>query len=216
MATWWSNEPAMTATAFQFDQATHTYSENGAPIKSVTQIIQEFGLVNFDHVSPEVLARKAQLGRLVHQACHFFDENDCPANLHPEVEARLEAYKRFRRETGYQPEVNEFQQIGVVCGMKFGMQFDSIGNIPDGRHWIVDIKNAANVSRTWGLQLAAYDMAVAANFAAKALQTRRTRVAVQLFNDGRYKLHTFSDPTDYTVFQSLLAISTWKRNNKLA
>lgn len=200
------------ATAFQFDAATHQYTHEGRVLPSVTQIIQEFGLVNFDHVPPEVLRRKAQLGRLVHQACHFFDENDCPEQLHPEVAIRLEAYKAFRRDTGYSPEVNEFQQVGEIHGMKFGMQFDSIGTIPGGKRWIIDIKNAASYSRAWGLQLAAYDMAAPASFAGM----KRTRVAVQLFPDGRYKLHTFNDPQDYSIFQSMLAISTWKRNNKIA
>lgn len=196
----------MSLVAFQFDRATHQYTENGLVIQSVTQLIKEFGLINFDHVAPEVLERKAQLGRLVHQACHFFDENDCPENLHPEVAARLEAYKAFRADTGYVPEVNEFQQIGTVYGMKFGMQFDSIGKC-NGIPWMVDIKNAANASPAWGIQLAAYDMAVPG--------VKRTRVAVQLFADSRYKLHTFADPQDYVIFTSLLSLSNWKRNKRI-
>jgi hypothetical protein len=203
-------------TPFKFDAARHEYSVDGAVIPSVTQIIKEFGLVNFDMVPPDVLARKAQLGKLVHQACHFWDENDLSEEgLHPEVAARLEAYKAFRRDTGYTPTVHEFQKIGEVYGMKYGMQFDSMGYPagPDHGYWLVDIKNGATASPAWGLQLAAYDMAMPAT---KFTPKPRKRIAVQLFADGRYKLHTYSDPKDYQIFQSLLALSAWKRNKQIA
>jgi hypothetical protein len=198
---------------FAFDPDKHEYRERGRLVPSATQLLKSCGMYNFDMVAPEILERKRQLGKLVHQACHFFDENDLPDDVHPEIAERLDGYKQFRLDTGYTPIINEFQQIGCINGMKFGMQFDSIGHDKHGTPWIVDIKNSSGASRAWGLQLALYDMAIPKP---EPPHRHRMRIAVQLLGQGKYRLHTFNDPIDYVVAQSCLAIVVWKQNNKIA
>ena len=203
------------ATGFTFDEAGHICRDaQGVIIPTVTQVLADCGMYDFSMVPPEVLERKAQLGRLVHQACHYFDEGDLDeSGLHPEVHARLQGYKQFRADTGYEPAVHERRHIFEVHGMRFSGQYDSVGT-RGKENWLVDIKNAASFSPCWGLQTAAYELGLPSRRLCAPFNYRR--VVVQLFADGRYKLHTFSDGNDKQVFLACLAVATWKRNHKLA
>lgn len=213
---------------FDFNEATHTYSENGVVIQSVTQILSSMGYSNMEaaeRFNPEALERKRQLGKLVHQLAHFYDEGDLdegPYQEFPVLMNRLAAYKKFRAETGYTPIVNEGRSVGEVYGMRFGMQFDSIGQFNGHGHWVIlDIKNASgSPQRSWALQTAAYAMGQKALPAVKYREF--TRCIVQPFDDGSYKLFSSTDPgskifrpEDFQIWQACLAIAIDKRNHGL-
>lgn len=218
---------------FQFDEATHTYSENGVVIQSVTQILSSMGYSNMEaaeRFNPEALERKRQLGKLVHQLAHFYDEGDLdegPYQGFPVLMNRLAAYKKFRAETGYTPIVNEGRHLFDVFGMKYGGQFDSIGSCADRStpNWIVDIKNASgSPQRSWGLQLAAYELGIkhAKPAFIPAPSGGMVRVIVQLFDDASYRLFTSADrnskifsAADMHIFQAALAVSIDKSNHGL-
>jgi hypothetical protein len=191
-----------------FDPATHTYTVNGQVVPSVTQVIRNAGLINFDMVKPDILERKALLGKLVHQACHYYDENDLPEELPEEVVERLESYKLFRTETGYKPDCNEVRMIASIHGMKFGMQFDSIGML-HGRLTLVDLKTGADEHPAWGVQTAAYELGLKHT-------VKYQRIAVQLKPERKYKVHSYNDPGDAQIFIACLAIANWKRNKRLS
>lgn len=218
--------------AFLFNEERHEYSVDGVVIPSVTQILSSLGysnLENAERFNAEAVERKRQFGKLVHQACHYFDENDLQERdtqghlIIPEVVYnRLAAYKRFRHETGYRPIVNEGRGVGEVFGMKYGMQFDSIGRCNGmGPYWLVDLKNAAGIpQRSWAIQTAAYAMGQKA--IPKVIPSAFVRVIVQLFDDSTYKLFLSSDrasrifrPEDFQVWQAALAVSIDKRNHAL-
>lgn len=216
------------ATTFQFNEATHTYSENGVVIQSVTQILSSLGYSNIEaaeRFNPEALERKRQLGKLVHQLAHFYDEGDLdetPYQEFPVLMNRLAAYKKFRAETGYTPIVNEGRGVGEVYGMRFGMQFDSIGQFNGRGPWvIVDIKNASgSPQRSWAIQTAAYAMGQKA--LPKVNYREFNRCIVQPFDDGNYKLFSSTDPgskifrpEDFHIWQACLAIAIDKRNHGL-
>ena len=44
--------------------------------------------------------------------------------------------------------------------------------------------------------------------------TRAKRLAVELHNDGSYKLFPYSDPADFNLFLSILAVHNWKKGGK--
>src|SRR5207253_9068250 len=86
---------------------------------------------------------------------------------------------------------------------------------------IVEIKTSTTVMDFWPAQLAGYALGVP-DFngllaSPIALFTRRRRMAVQLFADGRYKKFDYESRQDAQVFISALHISTWKmaRGSKL-
>jgi len=211
---------------FTFDEARHEYRVGDQVVPSVTQILSDLGYSNYEIVerlNPEALERKRQIGKLVHQACHFFDENDLIEKDLPEViYQRLQGYKKFRADTGYAPTLNEGRGIGDLYGMKFGMQFDSIGmchgKLP---YWLVDIKNASgSAQRAWGLQTAAY--AMGQKLLPKVAPSAFVRVIVQLDDESGYKLYASKDrgskifkPEDFQVWPACLAVSIDKRNHNL-
>jgi hypothetical protein len=217
---------------FAFNEERHEYSSGGVVIPSVTQILSSLGYSNYEIVerlNPEALERKRQLGKLVHQAAHYHDENDLTERdasgqlLIPEVVYnRLAAYKKFRAETGYTPIINEGRGVGELYGMKYGMQFDSIGRCKEnGPYWLVDLKNASGgPQRAWAIQTAAYAMGQRA--IPKVVPSAFVRVIVQLFDDTSYKLFLSTDrnskifkPEDFQVWQAALAVAIDKRNHAI-
>jgi len=216
--------------AFQFDESTHVYTVDGLAIPSVTQVLAQLGYSNYEaaeRFNAEALEYKRQLGKLVHQACHYNDENDLETHdsrgclVIPEVIfSRLQAYRKFRADTGYTPIINEGRGVGELYGMKYGMQFDSIGQCRQKPpYWLVDIKNASgSPQRSWAIQTAAYAMGQKA--LPKVAHSCFVRAIVQLFDDGTYRLFTSQDPRskiftpqDFAIWQSCLAISIDQRNS---
>lgn len=207
---------------FTFNEKEHRYSmPDGRRVLSSTQILSAVGYVNYDMVPLDRLEYKRQIGKLVHQACHFFDEGDLDEQDLPEVVLRrLNGYKKFRRDTGYVPQVNEGQFLGCCYGMYYGMQFDSIGECA-GRPWLVDIKNAAGApKRAWALQLASYTLGVKP-FSVIAPE-RYIRVIVQLDDESGYKLYTSQDRNskifqinDNAIWPAVLATAIDLDNHKL-
>lgn len=207
---------------FTFEEKTHRYAmADGRRVLSATQILSAVGYVNYDMVPLDRLEYKRQIGKLVHQACHFFDEGDLnEAELPDVVRRRLEGYKKFRRDTGYTPHINEGQFLGCCYGMYYGMQFDSIGECA-GLPWIVDIKNASGApKRAWALQLASYALGVKPFSVVPPEQY--VRVIVQLDDEGDYKLHTSQDrqtkifqANDCNIWPAVLATAIDLDNHKL-
>jgi hypothetical protein len=119
--------------------------------------------------------------------------------------------------------MNEGRQVGELYGMRYGMQFDSIGQYQAKGPWVlVDLKNASgSPQRSWGLQCAAY---VSGQKVIKAAPTAFVRVIVQLFdepmNGKLYRLFSSADPsskifhaTDFQIWQAALAVSIDKQNH---
>lgn len=208
---------------------------------SSTQILSALGYVNYEGVPAELLEHKRQIGKLIHTAAHFHDEAlmQVPHGAitrmeidawerenilcYPHLALRYTAYLRFLRDTGYCPIINEGQFIGECYGMHYGMQFDSIGYagttidgdtgqvVPNGRPWLVDIKNASgSPKRAWGLQLASYALGVK-RFSIVPTE-QYVRVIVQLLEDGTYKMYNSTDPAsriytaqDFQIWPAVLA-----------
>jgi hypothetical protein len=64
------------ATALVFDEKPHTYHVDGERYISVTEALRETGAVDFSGVPPYILAAAQLRGTVVHQAVHYWNEND--------------------------------------------------------------------------------------------------------------------------------------------
>jgi hypothetical protein len=51
-------------------------------------------------------------------------------------------------------------------------------------------------------------------FETKSIYASPKRLAVELHNDGSYKLFPFNDPSDFSMFLSILAVHNWKKGGK--
>lgn len=181
--------------SFTFDEATHTYKVNGLPIPSVTEILKEEGFIDVSFFTDYGRER----GKLAHLAIHLFDQGELDEeSLDPVLSPYVEAWKRFRADTGVEiieSEVPVVDLLGRYAGTP-----DKIVLL-DGKQTILDLKTGAILP--WvRLQLCAYCEA----------KTIYRRAAVQLNDDGTYKMHTYTDRQDFAIWNATLAVFWWKRN----
>ena len=201
---------------YSFQPETHEYFFSGEPIPSCTEALEIAGMIDFDHVSAELLERKGELGREVHKARHLHDEGRL-LSYDPAVGNYLIAWTTFRKDSGFIPRLSEHWQGAELNGMRYGMQLDAIGKFPGDRiETIIDVK-IGEIYPHHPIQLAGY----AAGLDHPSFSTplsrfyARKRAIVQLRSDGTYKLRFFDDRGDFDVFVSALYIAAWKKRRKL-
>jgi hypothetical protein len=201
-----------------FDEATHAYQRNGLAVLSVTRALEFAGLTNYEGVRQEVLERRSLIGRYVHSATHYYDEGVLDWNSYQddnphdqEMKARVQAWAKFRKETGFTPRLCEEAFIANVNGMVYGLTPDRLGDI-HGNECVLDIKTSAVLQPWYGIQIAAYAMGIPCSdlFSPRARFCARRRMVVQLLPNGDYKKRDYTDPVDADVFLAALLVATWK------
>lgn len=175
----------------EFDEQTHIYKLNGKIIPSVTQILSN--LSNFSFVSPEVLARKADIGCKVHKACEWWDKNELDEEtLHPIISGYLSGWKKFKKDTRYIPMI--WEVLAASEKYLFGGRIDSVGVIDD-KQTLVDIKTGIK-TKSHSLQTAAYQILWEEEVKGRI----RQRLCVYLKKDGNYSIEPHSDKIDKYKF----------------
>lgn len=178
-----------------FDEATHTYRFLGQVVPGVTQLLRP--LVDFSRIRPEVLAAKADLGRRVHEACHYLDEDDLDEeSVEADVEPYLQAYKRFLAESSAEilhAELMVFDPMLMYAG-----RIDRVLRL-NGERWLVDLKTSIATPASAGPQTAAYLRALGDT-------TVTRRAALRLRPDGTYRLDALTNPNDMATFMACIAI----------
>lgn len=200
------------AAVLQFDEHAHVYMLDGVRLPSVTQVLKP--LYDFSRIDPALLQAKAALGTAVHRACELLDNCDLDedsedgrAALAP-LAGYLAGYKKFQADKKPVVLENETRMFHPVH--KFAGTIDRRLQL-DGHVWDIDLKTTAALSPVVGLQTAAYSEMFKANGHAE----RARRGALRLFPDGSYKLHEFKDPSDFSVFLSLLSVQRFKERHSL-
>ena len=179
----------------EFEPATHTYRSGGRVVPGVTTILKP--LQDFGRIDPEVLRAKAELGTAVHLACELSDSNDLDeTSVHESVKPYLDAWLKFRRETGATVLMSERQVFDPLRW--FAGTLDRVMLIGDVKH-LLDIKTGVQIPASAGPQTAAYLCALG-----DATVTRRA--VVQLKPDGTYRFKPLNDPNDLAVFMSCLTV----------
>jgi hypothetical protein len=201
---------------FSFNEGNHTYHSGGVNIPSCTRVLDHAGLVSYDMVREDVLARKSKIGTLVHLATAYYDREELDwasftdSEIDQENKRRVEAWAQFREDTRFAPFLIEQRSMASVNGMRFGMTVDRVG-IMNGRECVVEIKTTAQVHPWYAIQTAGYALGAPHTYASqRAAFINRRRVVVLLGPDGRYKKTDFNDKTDADVFTSALHVSWWK------
>jgi hypothetical protein len=197
-----------------FDAARHAYTLDGAPVRSVTQLLALVGLVNFDDVPPSILDAARVRGTVVHQAVHYWNDQDLDL-----VEFRA----TFPQYVGYLSSWLALCATGrlstVLCehrvahtSPRFAGTFDWLG-LFDGEATLLDFATGAPEDAAKHLQLAAYTLA-ARQWAKRddepvlrAFLDQHpfiARFAVRLDRDGRSpQLTPHNDPRDFTRFLTI-------------
>lgn len=186
-----------------FDPVAHVYRFMGAVVPSVTQVLAP--LVDFSGVPRAVLAAKADLGTRVHEACHYFDEDDLDEeSVEADVDPYLQAWKKFKTETGAQVlacEQRVFDPLHMYAGT-----LDRVLML-DGHRTLVDLKTCISCPAAVGPQTAAYMQALGD-------MSITRRAALRLRPDGTYRLDLLSSPDDWAVYLSCLTLNRFLEKHK--
>ncbi|HOD97842.1 MAG TPA: hypothetical protein PLT63_03610 [Syntrophales bacterium] len=149
----------------EFESDGHRY---GNGLESVTQILKAEQLIDtrfYDDWSRD-------RGSMIHLATHYDDMGELDEEtLDPVIRPYLEAWRKFRKESGFVPEVIEVPMMSI--NYRYAGTPDRIGQLPG----------------------------------------KIKRAAVELHDDGGYRLIPYTDRQDVHIWLSVLAVHNWKRNN---
>lgn len=194
---------------FEYDEGAHAYTIGGVRVPSVTQVLAAVGISDFSGISPDTLQYAADRGTAVHRFCEFLDQDDSEWSqiAGTAIEPYCRAYERFKADARFKPRMIEQRGVSQVNGQRYGYCVDREGDF-GGHATVVDLKTGAP-SRSWPIQLAAYERALFLEDG-----RHRKRMAVQLLDDGNWRPIPYTDPLDAHVWTWALALTTWKQNNQ--
>lgn len=186
-----------------FDEATHTYCHNGNVVPGVTTILAP--LSNFDRVPPAVLSAASAFGTAVHMATELDDQGLLDESaLDPALVPYLEAWRKFSQQLDVQWDAIEERVYHPT--FRYAGTLDRRGYV-GGVQTVLDIKSSAVLYPSVGPQLAAYQHACPTPSA--------QRMGLLLKPDGTYEAKTYTDPTDWPMFCSLMTVRTWCKKHSI-
>jgi hypothetical protein len=178
-------------TTLTFEPEAHVYHLNGQRLPSVTQVLEP--LINYDGVPNGILQHAADRGTAVHLATEFWDDGDLDEeSIDPEVLPYVQAWQRFRAESGF---VVERSEVRVYSARhRFAGTFDCLG-ILRGRRVIVEKKTTAILAAATAIQVTAYRRAY--NETCRPPERIRQSYSVHLRRDGTYRLDEWTPDEDH-------------------
>ncbi|MFI5304321.1 MAG: hypothetical protein ACHQYP_05930 [Nitrospiria bacterium] len=179
-----------------FDRENHLFRIDDRPVPSFTQCMAVAGLVNYDYVSDYYKER----GSAVHRATHYYEENNLlPDYLDSAQTGFLNAWDLCLRE--HNCEWIEIEKPVYSIPLQ-------IAGIPDRNgYWeeesaVCEIKTGELYPAT-GIQLA---------FQQELIEPRpKRRIAVRLYENGRYEWKEYKDRDDWKVAKACLTVTHYKR-----
>jgi hypothetical protein len=161
----------------------------------------------FGKVNKEILEAARVKGKFVHLATEFYDLGTLDdATVHETIRPYLDSWIRFRKDTGFKPQVIE----EMVFSKKYGYAgtVDRIGLFNNVKT-VVDIKSG-ELTPAAAPQTSAYLNAYNEDKSPK--DKAKDRLIVQLRKDGTYRLpkKSFYSKDDFSIFLACLAIRNWR------
>lgn len=206
-----------TAADLVFDKARHTYRlPDGRFVPSVTRVLKDVGVsVDFDaivatsRIREDQIERRRELGTLVHDCCHAFDDDDLDwgelERTAPECVPYVRAWETFRQNSGLVPLVRErrvFHAGQFYCGT-----LDGVFNRGPAIRVLVDIKIGNPAHAGARFQTAAYQRAYEDERPGEAPISERWAVQLAPELQVPYRITRYADWSDYPKFQAFL--TTW-------
>jgi len=190
-----------------FNEETHTYSVNGEELPSVTQILKAARLIDYSMIPQEYLQAAARRGRAVHQVLELLDNDllDPASEIDGEIAGYVGAAIQFYRDAQFEPHLVEFRNYHRTY--RYAGTLDRTGLLAGKQRAIVDFKTGL-VMPGHALQLAAY---------LAMLENPRSyrRLAVELHDDGTYKVHEYDPAAQREDFDTFLAaLRCWRFNQR--
>jgi len=186
----------MTEERLTLDVEKHLYCLDGKQVRSVTQILQQAGLVDTAWFTEFARDR----GSAVHLATEYDDNDELDyLNLDDRLKPYIDAYRKFKLETDWESAEVERQVFDEVMG--YAGTLDRAGRIR-GSTAIIDVKTGA-LDRVVGLQLTGY---------AQARQTMTSScverlIGLRLKDNGTYVMKNY--PLDFAAWNAAVVLSSW-------
>lgn len=192
-----------------FDPIPHAYRWNGVIVPSVTQVLEDVGVIDYSYIPSGTREMALERGRMVHEAIHYDDEGDLDEPSTDEMlMAYVHAWRRWRTDSGFIPSLIEHRGYNEQCG--FAGTLDRSGTMYIAGEIKVDVIVDAktNDAPRWAeLQTAAY-----ASFFDSP--RRFLRVIVELHKDGTYRTFTREGKdwqNDFNRFMTCMSVYWMKR-----
>lgn len=196
--------------ALLFDHAAHEYFLDGVRLPSTTEILRASGLIRLDGIPPFILEAALKRGSAVHQLVHYLNEDDLAwDSVDVAYRGYLDAWVKYREERQLQV---------LLCEHRLASRRHRVSGtadlfcLIDGDGWVIDYKTgepedvAADFQTGNYLGMATEWAAEDARLAAALAQAKRwRRGSVRLRKDGRFIAKEYTDPRDYSRFQTLAA-----------
>jgi hypothetical protein len=199
--------------ALQFDPLVHRYTLDGEPVRSVTGILRDSGLIDFSHVPHAILESARARGVAVHRAVQYYNERDLDVDAfrrdYPECAGYLDAWIRFCHERVFEGVINERRiasRIHRVAGT-----LDCLG-ILDGHAALLDFATGDPAECAKDLQTAGYLMlarewadedGLLTSFFSRHPVVRRYAIALRA--DGSFRVELYPNQRNYRDFLALVA-----------
>jgi len=203
--------------ALLFDAASHTYYLDGPQVPSTTGVLRDSGLINLEKIPSFILERARTRGSAVHALVHFANENDLDwASVDDAYRPYLDAWLQYCRERALRV---------LLCEYRIASRRHRVAGTLDllceiaGDGWLIDYKTGDPEDVAADFQTGSY-LGMAFEWAtddprlATVLRrhTRWRRAAVRLLRTGSFRVTEYTDPRDYSRFQTLVA--AWHIRNE--
>lgn len=186
----------------EFNAERHKYRVNGLIVPSVTQVLSSVGLPDLSGIPAELLEWKAGLGSAVHKATDLDDYGELDEkSLHPAIKPYLEAYRKFKVESGFSPD--KIEQMVYSPAHGYIGTYDRIGTTGT-KSALIDFKTGLTDPLCVGPQTAAYEYAESGQFG------KLKRYALKLNKDATYRLIKLDNKMDFQIFLNALNIYKWR------
>lgn len=217
-----SKAPEFKPPVITFNEAEHSYTINGFPCLSVTQVLESAGITNIARVPAEVLEAARKFGNAGHKLLELYDYNDLdegPGGFSEPLRPYLECWKKFKEDTGADIKYIEdrvgserFQFCGtldrVICFPK-NVQYHNI-EIKKGLA-LADLKFTTAITPAVKLQTAGYEIALAET---RPILKITQRMVIRL-TETEPEVRVYESPADLEIFKSALIISHFKLREKI-
>lgn len=187
----------------QFNEADHSYTQDGIRYPSVTTILAAMGF--YGDATKYFTEYSRDRGSYVHKIIQFHLQGELdPESIDPALEGYFKAWLKFEADTNYRPILNEAPMFTDLW--KFAGTPDHIGLMYfKDPEVIIDVKSGAD-GHAAAIQTAGYQI---------LYPKAKRRFSLQLRQDGKYKLTEYRDREDRGIFLSALAVYQWQVNKKL-
>jgi hypothetical protein len=200
-----------------FEHDAHRYWLDGQVVPSTTQILRDSGLIRLDGIPPFILEAARKRGSACHALVHFLNEGDLDwSSVDDSYRPYLEAWIRYR---------DERQLVVLLCEHRIVSRRHRVAGTLDllceidGDGWLIDYKTGDPEDVAADFQTGSYlGMAMewssddARLEAVLARHARWRRGAVRLMKTGSFRAKEYTDPRDYSRFQTLAA--AWHIRNE--